>query len=203
MSTLRVGVRCKFAVSDHVVDSNRKLLPGQMRMSLHQLWRSALPVLTALIGSGGFFIGIWSFISPVSAAHAFGGYMIRVLEASTSSSEKGRTISASTNRAPEPCICVSSWHPKPWPRTLDPGSYGLLAVLSMVPELGSCTTDSSKMSQHGHTCGRCNANCGRLGKLPDRAGGYRGRSRPKSSSNACNEDGDLARWRHLVLAGLT
>lgn len=32
----------------------------------------ALPTLTALIGSGGFIIGIYSFVSPVSAARIYG-----------------------------------------------------------------------------------------------------------------------------------
>ncbi|OCT49914.1 hypothetical protein CLCR_07685 [Cladophialophora carrionii] len=55
-------------------------------MSFHQLRRSALPILTALIGCGGLFIGIWSFVSPASAANAFGGYMVRVLQAQAQSS---------------------------------------------------------------------------------------------------------------------
>ncbi|KIW86797.1 uncharacterized protein Z519_12583 [Cladophialophora bantiana CBS 173.52] len=54
-------------------------------MSLRPLSRTALPALTSLIGSGGFIIGLWSFISPASAATAFGGYMARVLEATASS----------------------------------------------------------------------------------------------------------------------
>ncbi|ETI19818.1 hypothetical protein G647_08832 [Cladophialophora carrionii CBS 160.54] len=55
-------------------------------MSFHQLRRSALPILTALIGCGGLIIGIWSFVSPSSAANAFGGYMVRVLQAQAQSS---------------------------------------------------------------------------------------------------------------------
>ncbi|EXJ66409.1 uncharacterized protein A1O5_10561 [Cladophialophora psammophila CBS 110553] len=54
-------------------------------MSLRPLSRTVLPALTSLIGSGGFIIGLWSFISPASAATAFGGYMVRVLEATASS----------------------------------------------------------------------------------------------------------------------
>jgi hypothetical protein len=56
-------------------------------MSLHRLRTSALPALTTLIGSGGLIIGIWSFISPESAARAFGGYMVRVLQATSASTK--------------------------------------------------------------------------------------------------------------------
>ncbi len=56
-------------------------------MSIQQLRRSALPILTAFIGSGGFIIGVWSFVDPASAAQVFGGYMTRVLEATASSSQ--------------------------------------------------------------------------------------------------------------------
>ncbi|OAL38915.1 hypothetical protein AYO20_01666 [Fonsecaea nubica] len=55
-------------------------------MSVLRLPRSALPVLTTLIGSGAFIVGLWSFTSPESAAAAFGGYMVRVLESSSSPS---------------------------------------------------------------------------------------------------------------------
>ena len=60
-------------------------------MSLRRLRASALPALTTLIGSGGFIIGTWTFLSPVPAAYAFGGYMVRVLQAPTSSSKLDRS----------------------------------------------------------------------------------------------------------------
>ncbi|KAH0837448.1 hypothetical protein AYO21_08953 [Fonsecaea monophora] len=56
-------------------------------MSVLRLPRSALSVLTTLIGSGAFIVGLWSFTSPKSAAAAFGGYMVRALAASSSSSK--------------------------------------------------------------------------------------------------------------------
>ncbi|KAJ9616623.1 hypothetical protein H2200_000342 [Cladophialophora chaetospira] len=68
-------------------------------MSLQQLRRSALPMLTAFIGSGGFIIGVWSFISPAAAAQAFGGYMIRVLEATAVSSKTDTSASGSLDNA--------------------------------------------------------------------------------------------------------
>ncbi|OQV05707.1 hypothetical protein CLAIMM_10394 isoform 3, partial [Cladophialophora immunda] len=56
-------------------------------MSLPRLSHTALPLLTTLIGSGALIVGVWSFISPASAAVAFGGYMVRVLEAPPSPSK--------------------------------------------------------------------------------------------------------------------
>jgi hypothetical protein len=53
--------------------------------------RVALPVLTTLIGSGGFTIGCWTFISPRVAAQAFGGYMVRMLEKSSDASSPAST----------------------------------------------------------------------------------------------------------------
>ncbi|EXJ61889.1 hypothetical protein A1O7_02320 [Cladophialophora yegresii CBS 114405] len=66
-------------------------------MSFHQLRRSALPVLTALIGSGAVIIGVWSFISPASAANAFGGYMVRILQAQAQSSSTYEDTQVSNN----------------------------------------------------------------------------------------------------------
>ncbi|KIX94757.1 uncharacterized protein Z520_09447 [Fonsecaea multimorphosa CBS 102226] len=56
-------------------------------MCLPRLSHTALPVLTTLIGSGALIVGLWSFISPESAAAAFGGYMVRAMEASSSPSK--------------------------------------------------------------------------------------------------------------------
>lgn len=64
-------------------------------MSLHRIRRASLPFLTALIGSGGTIIGLWSFAAPTSAAQAFGGYMVRILEATaTGPSAKAKTGSS-------------------------------------------------------------------------------------------------------------
>ena len=68
-------------------------------MDMYRLRRSALPVLTTLIGSGGFIIGVWSFMSPASAAQSFGGYMARVLDATASSSKTDGTWSESHDKS--------------------------------------------------------------------------------------------------------
>jgi hypothetical protein len=52
-------------------------------MAFRDLQHFALPILTTLIGSGGFIIGYWTFIHPRAAAQAFGGYMVRMLEESS------------------------------------------------------------------------------------------------------------------------
>lgn len=48
----------------------------------------ALPTLTALIGSGGFIIGIYSFISPVKAARVYGVDLPPLIQGSQTPQEK-------------------------------------------------------------------------------------------------------------------
>ncbi|KAK5051500.1 hypothetical protein LTR84_003152 [Exophiala bonariae] len=48
----------------------------------------ALPTLTALIGSGGFIIGIYSFISPVKAAQVYGVDLPLLAKGNQASKEK-------------------------------------------------------------------------------------------------------------------
>ena len=72
---------------------------GSLRpaMSLHLPRRSTLPLLTTLVGLGAFVVGVWSFVSPASAAKAFGGYMVRVLEAAGSSSQAVGNLSSAAD----------------------------------------------------------------------------------------------------------
>lgn len=54
---------------------------------------SALPILTTLIGAGGFIVGIYSFISPSSAAQVYGVQLPRT-SASSKKNSKSRHINA-------------------------------------------------------------------------------------------------------------